>query len=118
MVGYDGRRRRPVDRRGKVRKSVPAPRTADCDRRRRREAAASHRRMLDEQRPSASSTSLRRGLSEWFGQPPRRHGEPILHRAVSYLELFYDLVYVVCISQASHTLAGDVSWAGSPSCSD
>jgi low temperature requirement protein LtrA len=48
----------------------------------------------------------------WFLQPPRRHGEAIEHRAVSPLELLYDLVYVVCFGQAAHTLAGDVSWGG------
>jgi len=31
---------------------------------------------------------------------PRRHGEPLPHRSVSYLELFYDLVFVVLIGQA------------------
>lgn len=57
-------------------------------------------------------TSLRAGLGEWFRQRPRRHGEAIHDRLVSPLELFYDLVYVVCIGQAAHTLAGDVSWTG------
>lgn len=48
----------------------------------------------------------------WFLQPPRRHGEAIEDRSVSPLELFYDLVYVVCIGQAAHTLAGDLTWGG------
>ena len=34
------------------------------------------------------------------------HGEVIEDRAVSFLELFYDLVYVVVIAQAAHHLAG------------
>ncbi|MGA9595563.1 MAG: low temperature requirement protein A [Acidimicrobiia bacterium] len=45
-----------------------------------------------------------------FWLPPRAHGEVILDRSVSFLELFYDLVYVVVISRAAHTLAGSVSW--------
>lgn len=47
-----------------------------------------------------------------FWQPPRRHGEIIEDRTVSFLELFYDLVYVVLIAQATHTLAHHVSWRG------
>lgn len=47
-----------------------------------------------------------------FWQPPRAHGEVIADRRVSFLELFYDLVYVVVVAQAAHTLAEDVSWRG------
>src|SRR3954451_2964845 len=47
-----------------------------------------------------------------FWQPPRAHGEVIEDRSVSFLELFYDLVYVVVISQATHALAANVSWVG------
>ncbi|MEO7588369.1 MAG: low temperature requirement protein A [Arachnia sp.] len=47
-----------------------------------------------------------------FWQPPRAHGDVIEGREVSFLELFYDLVYVVVISQAAHHFAGDVTWAG------
>lgn len=49
--------------------------------------------------------------ARWF-RPPRRHGEVLAHRSVSYLELFYDLVFVVLIAQISDTLAGHVTWAG------
>jgi low temperature requirement protein LtrA len=45
-----------------------------------------------------------------FWLPPRAHGDVIEDRTVSFLELFYDLVYVVVISRASHALATDVSW--------
>ncbi len=45
-----------------------------------------------------------------FWLPPRAHGEVIDDRRVSFLELFYDLVYVVVIGRAAHTLAGHVSW--------
>ena len=56
--------------------------------------------------------TLRAGLRRWFLRPPRPHGEVIEDRAVSFLELFYDLVYVVLIRQIAHTLAEDVSWSG------
>ncbi|MBT8197995.1 MAG: low temperature requirement protein A [Acidimicrobiia bacterium] len=47
-----------------------------------------------------------------FWLPPRAHGEIIEDRTVSFLELFYDLVFVVVIAEAAHTLAKDVSWQG------
>jgi hypothetical protein len=40
-----------------------------------------------------------------FWMPPRAHGDIIEDRTVSFLELFYDLVYVVVIGRAAHTLA-------------
>jgi low temperature requirement protein LtrA len=57
-------------------------------------------------------TTLGAGLRRWFLQPPRPHGEVIEDRTVSFLELFYDLVYVVLVGQIAHTLAEDVSWSG------
>jgi low temperature requirement protein LtrA len=33
-------------------------------------------------------------------------------RSVSFLELFYDLVFVVLIAQIAHTLAGNATWTG------
>ncbi len=56
--------------------------------------------------------TLRAGLRRWFLRPPRPHGEVIEDRRVSFLELFYDLVYVVLIGQLAHTLAEDISWSG------
>ena len=47
-----------------------------------------------------------------FWLPPRPHGEIIEDRTVSFLELFYDLVFVVLIARAAHTLAHHVSWSG------
>jgi low temperature requirement protein LtrA len=47
-----------------------------------------------------------------FWLPPRAHGEIIEDRRVSWLELFYDLTYVVVIGRIAHRLAGDVSWRG------
>jgi low temperature requirement protein LtrA len=51
----------------------------------------------------------RRRFRDWFWRPPRPHGAAILDRRVSYLELFYDLVYVAVIGQAAHHLAEHVS---------
>lgn len=45
-----------------------------------------------------------------FWLPPRAHGDVIEDRTVSFLELFYDLVYVVVIARAAHILAEDISW--------
>ena len=56
--------------------------------------------------------TLGAGLRRWFLRPPRPHGEVIEDRTVSFLELFYDLVYVVLVGQIAHTLAEDVSWSG------
>ena len=47
-----------------------------------------------------------------FWLPPRPHGEVIEDRTVSFLELFYDLVFVVLIARAAHTLAYHLSWRG------
>lgn len=52
-------------------------------------------------------------LSEFrrrFWLPPRAHGDVIEDRTVSFLELFYDLVYVVVISRAAHSLAEQITW--------
>lgn len=50
-----------------------------------------------------------REFRRWFWRPPRAHGEVMLDRRVSYLELLYDLVYVAVISQAASQLASDIS---------
>jgi low temperature requirement protein LtrA len=55
---------------------------------------------------------IRAGFRVWFFTPPRRHGEIEYTREVSFLELFYDLVYVVLIAQVSHHLATHVGWRG------
>ncbi|NNC78776.1 MAG: low temperature requirement protein A [Acidimicrobiales bacterium] len=47
----------------------------------------------------------------WF-RPPRPHGQLDEERTVSFLELFYDLVFVVLIAQIAHTLADHVTWTG------
>lgn len=65
--------------------------------------------MIDRQ---LRSQRVRTGLRTWFRSPPRRHGEVIYDREVSFLELFYDLTYVVLIGRATHHLAGNISWGG------
>ena len=56
--------------------------------------------------------TLGRRFKRWFWRPPRPHGETIADRTVSFLELFYDLVYVAVIAQAAHHLAEHVSLRG------
>ena len=51
-------------------------------------------------------------FKRWLSSPPRPHGAIIQDRTVSNLELFYDLVYVAVISQASRQLASHVSLVG------
>ncbi|WP_406859167.1 low temperature requirement protein A [Streptomyces sp. HUAS MG47] len=66
-----------------------------------------------EPRPAtAEAVPLGTGTRRWLFRPPRRHGEVDTERSVSFLELFYDLVYVVLVGQAAHTLAEDFSWRG------
>ena len=61
---------------------------------------------------SEARERIRRGVKVWFRTPPRRHGEVVYTREVSFLELFYDLVYVVLIGRAAHHLAEHVDWRG------
>ena len=51
-------------------------------------------------------------FKQWLSRPPRPHGSVIHDRRVSFLEVFYDLVYVGVIGQASHQLAQDISARG------
>jgi low temperature requirement protein LtrA len=52
--------------------------------------------------------ALRR-FKTWFWRPPRPHGDTIVDRRVSPLEVLYDLVYVAVISQAGLNVAERVS---------
>ncbi len=61
---------------------------------------------------SDARKQVRDGLRRWFRTPPRRHGEVVFTREVSFLELFYDLTYVVLIAQITHHLAAHVDWRG------
>jgi low temperature requirement protein LtrA len=53
----------------------------------------------------------RRGFQRWW-QPPRRATDRPEGRRVSFLELFFDLVFVVVVARLSHVLASDPSWSG------
>lgn len=49
----------------------------------------------------------------WWQQPVLRDDEENeLERRVTWLELFFDLLFVVVIAELAHGLAADVSWAG------
>lgn len=45
-------------------------------------------------------------------RPPGRFEDRDHSRSVSFLELFFDLVFVAIIAQLAHSLAGDPSWTG------
>lgn len=47
-----------------------------------------------------------------FWQKPKLHDDAHLHRKVSWLELFFDLVFVVVISELVHLLSLDLSLSG------
>jgi low temperature requirement protein LtrA len=50
-------------------------------------------------------------VPHWWQKPRlRRDAELGLHRKASWLELFYDLVFVVIVAQLAHTLVGRVGW--------
>ncbi len=51
-------------------------------------------------------------FKERFWLPPRAHGDVIEDRSVGFIELFYDLVYVVVIARAAHHLAEHLTWRG------
>ena len=53
----------------------------------------------------------KRSIREWW-QVPRRASQREESRQVSFLELFYDLVYVVLIAELSHSLSAHASWQG------
>jgi low temperature requirement protein LtrA len=64
---------------------------------------------------AATRPATRRALQlfkEWFWRPPRPHGETIVDRRVSPLELLYDLVYATVIAQAGNHLAAHVTANG------
>ena len=54
---------------------------------------------------------FRQTFRQWW-QIPRRVSEPNDHRTVTFLELFYDLVYVVLIAELAHSLAKHVNITG------
>lgn len=56
-------------------------------------------------------SSNARNFRRWW-QPPRKSSEHNEDRRVSFLELFYDLVYVVVIAEVGHALATHVTLQG------
>jgi low temperature requirement protein LtrA len=67
------------------------------------------------ERAAAEAPTTRRALQlfkNWFWRPPRPHGDTVVDRRVSPLELLYDLVYAAVIAQAGHHLSGHVSASG------
>jgi len=60
----------------------------------------------------ASGPATSRALQlfkDWFWRPPRPHGETIVDRRVSPLELLYDLAYAAVIAQAGFHLVAHLS---------
>ena len=55
--------------------------------------------------------SLGPNFRDWW-QPPRRARDRPTTRMVSFLELFYDLVYVVLVAELSRGLSNHITWAG------
>src|ERR671919_2088166 len=50
---------------------------------------------------------------EWWQKPYLRRDEEFeRHRAVTWLELFFDLIFVVVISRLAHNLGSDMSVLG------
>src|SRR5262252_5819953 len=62
--------------------------------------------------PVESSAGALQLFKTWFWRPPRPHGQTIIDRHVSPLELLYDLVYAAVIAQAANSLAVHVSATG------
>lgn len=58
-----------------------------------------------------SRDRLAASARRWFRTPPRLHGESDPARTVSYLELFYDLVFVVIVAQIAHHVVGHTTAA-------
>ncbi len=56
-------------------------------------------------------TSSSRGFRRWW-RPPRRTADRSEERRVTFLELFYDLVYVLLIAEVAHHLATHVDATG------
>lgn len=56
---------------------------------------------------------MRLGTSSsiWWG-PPKKFDPHFEERRISWLELFYDLVYVIAISRITHHLTMHINWAG------
>ncbi|HUR65734.1 MAG TPA: low temperature requirement protein A [Chitinophagaceae bacterium] len=53
---------------------------------------------------------IKRNTSAWWGAP-KKFDTNFEERRISWLELFYDLVYVIAIARITHHLAMHISWA-------
>lgn len=62
--------------------------------------------------PAEPSRSALKLFKTWFWSPPRPHGDTIIDRRVSPLELLYDLVYAAVIAQAGLHLAQHLTGRG------
>jgi low temperature requirement protein LtrA len=60
----------------------------------------------------ASTSMLERIRFRRWWQPPHPASNRPEERRITFLELFYDLVYVVIIAELSHALAGNISIGG------
>ncbi len=67
---------------------------------------------LDGRGACPSMTNIPRISLRTLWRPPRPSSEVVEDRRVTFLELFYDLVYVVVIAEVGHYLAGHVDAAG------
>ena len=72
-------------------------------------AEPSDRRAAGSDRGTGQTLQL---FKSWFWRPPRPHGETIIDRRVSPLELLYDLAYAAAIAHAANPLAAHVSIGG------
>lgn len=59
----------------------------------------------------SSNMHSAKGSPRWWG-PPRKFDPRVEERKISWLELFYDLVYVIAISKITHHLGTHFSLAG------
>lgn len=55
--------------------------------------------------------ALKVNRSAWWG-PPRKFDPNFEERRISWLELFFDLVYVIAISRITHHFAMHITWNG------
>ena len=56
-------------------------------------------------------TEFRSNFRRWW-QPPRKTIDRPVDRSITFLELFYDLVYVVLVAELAHTLATNANLQG------
>ena len=54
---------------------------------------------------------IRKNFSVWWG-PPKQFSNPDHDRRVSWLELFYDIVYVIAIARITHHFAAHITFSG------